>query len=374
MRQRNVQSFFDWAVHNVYKGACLALRNPLVRIVSDPSIVRLQKLQTARSFTLSNEFEVKIYPNRQAKHICLSPDVYLWELNNGFIVSDTAFPYTSKQKLVAISQDVLNSPEKSTRRPIPLLARQIESPLFHFSGGNNENRAHFRTQFLPRLISCLPFLQSRPDVKILIASGHKSWQRQYFDILGIPADRLIECSLGTWKVKQLYYAPFLYSDHVLSDPVYYKEIRNVFAPPQKGDKVLFVSRADAPSRRISNEDALFNLVKSIWPKAQRVIMRELNLREQIVLFSQARIVIGGHGAGLSAILFCSQALLFQITPFDPNESTGWTMAFNQLASAVGCRAVRLDARPTWQEGNYNCDLESLKSEILRVMEIETKSH
>jgi hypothetical protein len=369
MERKDIGSVLDKGIHNIFKGVCWTCGVPLQRTVTDSSAEQIAKLQTAGKVTLLNTFEAKLYAERQSEQTFFTADVYLWQLSNAFIVSETAYPFTPTGKLFSVSQDVANSKGKIIRRPIPFLARHIDFPLFHFSGANHENRAHFRAQFLPRLMVCLPFLKSRPDVKILLAPGHKRWQLQYFELFGIPPDRLIEGSYGTWRVKRLYYAPFLYSSHVLCAPEYYKRIRDLVAPAREGDKVVFISRADAPDRRILNEDAVFDLVKTIWPAAQRVIMGQMSLREQADLFGRACVIIGGHGAGLSAVLFSSQALLLQITPFGTNDNMGWALAFNQLASAVGSRAVRLDAHPSWQRKDYLCDLDGLRTELLRVVNV-----
>ncbi len=70
-------------------------------------------------------------------------------------------------------------------------------------------------------------------------------------------------------------------------------------------KRIFISRRDAPSRKILNEDEIFELfqIKGF----ERYDTGKMSVLEQIALFAQAEIVVGEHGAGLTNILFCKKA-------------------------------------------------------------------
>lgn len=68
-------------------------------------------------------------------------------------------------------------------------------------------------------------------------------------------------------------------------------------------KKIFISRMDNyNARKIINEDEVFLLFEKKGFK--RYILSNLTLTEQILLFNNADIVVGEHGAGLSNILFC----------------------------------------------------------------------
>lgn len=69
-------------------------------------------------------------------------------------------------------------------------------------------------------------------------------------------------------------------------------------------KRVFITRKDAPNllRQTTNEDEVFALFEAQGFK--RYSLSELSILEQILLFQNAEIVVGCHGAGLTNILFC----------------------------------------------------------------------
>ena len=64
---------------------------------------------------------------------------------------------------------------------------------------------------------------------------------------------------------------------------------------------LFISRAEAPWRKIANEADLAPTLARYG--FERVVMERLSLPEQVRLVSQAQIIVGNHGAGLTHILW-----------------------------------------------------------------------
>jgi hypothetical protein len=63
---------------------------------------------------------------------------------------------------------------------------------------------------------------------------------------------------------------------------------------------IFISREDAPARKLVNAEELFMTLKG-WEK---IILSKLSIREQIKIFSEAKNVISTHGAGLLNIVWC----------------------------------------------------------------------
>ena len=64
---------------------------------------------------------------------------------------------------------------------------------------------------------------------------------------------------------------------------------------------LFISRAEAPWRKIANEADLAPALERYG--FERVVMERLSLAEQVRLVSEAQVVAGNHGAGLTHILW-----------------------------------------------------------------------
>jgi capsular polysaccharide biosynthesis protein len=72
--------------------------------------------------------------------------------------------------------------------------------------------------------------------------------------------------------------------------------------PRGPARSILVSRRDAPKRPLVNEDALRDALPG--ERLEAVAFSGLNVRDQMRLMADARLVIGAHGAGLTNALFC----------------------------------------------------------------------
>ena len=66
---------------------------------------------------------------------------------------------------------------------------------------------------------------------------------------------------------------------------------------------LFISRAEAPRRRIANEEELLPLLDRHG--FERVVLERLSLDEQVRLTASASVLVGSHGAGLTHLAWMS---------------------------------------------------------------------
>ncbi len=108
-------------------------------------------------------------------------------------------------------------------------------------------------------------------------------------------------------------------------------VRSRFLPkaaPGPRRRRLFLSRAKAGTRRLTNEDELLAMLERHG--FERVFPEDLPLIEQVRLFAEAEIVVGAHGSGLINLLFCAPGTAV-IEIFSPNYMNVmyWALA-NQL--------------------------------------------
>jgi hypothetical protein len=84
-------------------------------------------------------------------------------------------------------------------------------------------------------------------------------------------------------------------------------LRKIFAAPIAAAATrprlkLFISRADATSRLIRNEDELFARLAPLG--FTRVTLSVRGVAEQAALFAQADVIVAAHGAALANLVFC----------------------------------------------------------------------
>jgi len=93
--------------------------------------------------------------------------------------------------------------------------------------------------------------------------------------------------------------------------------------------LIYVARTDSQHRRMRNEEALIGFLEPLGFRS--VSPGSLSPEQQVVLFREARAVIGPHGAGMTNIAFCRPGtLVYELFPrFYPNA------CMNRLAQSGG---------------------------------------
>jgi len=96
--------------------------------------------------------------------------------------------------------------------------------------------------------------------------------------------------------------------------VYLSYFRDRVLPKRESKKInrIFISRAKSNSRRMINEDELFEALKAYGFK--RYFLEHLSIEEQIELFYDADYVIGTHGAGMTNMIFSYPIKVLEIFP------------------------------------------------------------
>ncbi|MFO7257304.1 MAG: glycosyltransferase family 61 protein [Bacteroidota bacterium] len=82
-------------------------------------------------------------------------------------------------------------------------------------------------------------------------------------------------------------------------------LHNTFASPsapERSDRLLYISRADAKQRRVLNEPELIEVLKPYGFEVYT--MSALSMREKAELLGSARVIVGPHGSGSANFAFC----------------------------------------------------------------------
>ena len=244
--------------------------NHLKYVHEHPKIIEKILLQKNSVTHYTNEFE-KSYYGYCKQFDFIHPETHLHVLKDVWVVGSEAHIFFEPDQLLSICSSLKDIPERKIRRPISLLSQVIEEPVFILASRAPGNRGHFLTEHLPRLVASINAIKQLGGCGYLVTAGHRKWQIPYLKKLGIPESAIIEANIGSTFCKKAFYVPTLCTGKIatVSCESYYQYLRNRFIngtkPSGKGSPI-FLTRKDAPDRKLSNEDAIFSIAKTFFPK------------------------------------------------------------------------------------------------------------
>lgn len=124
---------------------------------------------------------------------------------------------------------------------------------------------------------------------------------------------------------------------------------------------IYISRAGAQHRKISNEDAFCALIEPYG--FRRVLLEKLSFQEQVALFHKAEYVIGPHGAGLGTMVFSGDAPVIAL--YSNREPPSY---FHSMACGMGQPHHFVCHDGQSEEDSFDANLPAVK----RILEEELK--
>lgn len=188
---------------------------------------------------------------------------------------------------------------------------------------------HFLLESVPRLHLARAWLESCDHILVNGAPGgfHEAW----WSAAGLPIDRLVWMSgLGHVACEQLIFTDYPMADY-RPTPWHAEAVRAVFPEPRPGrrDRRLWISRSDARTRQLTWEKSLLAALPGFEP----IVLSSLSPGEQITAISEAAVIAGPHGAGLSHAVFAQPgATIIELFP-----NTWRQPIYQRLAQVAGCR-------------------------------------
>ena len=170
-----------------------------------------------------------------------------------------------------------------------------------FVVGSSNNYYHLLIDWLPRLFALNSNILKKVD-KIIFSSEY------------LKSNHLVQTIISELKINKeiifLEKGSYLFKDSFipinlsLEDKIlFYRSTFQNYMKTQKVEKI-YISRNDSKNRKIINEEKLVTFLKK--KNFKIVQLSKYNLINQISLFSNAKIVISMHGAGLTNIIFCKK--------------------------------------------------------------------
>ena len=273
--------------------------------------------------------EIRCLPLPQAAHpkhpcpaipwrILVSGATALYRLRNarvlgreGTIISPDnriieAFTYTDQD-------DALASHPIFRRRRFPR-ARPLAGTFATITYPSSFAWYHWVTESLPRLQLIQPWLEALDG--LFIPADTEPQLLQSLEAMGVRRNQLIPLGVGDHYEPEYLLVPHYCAGLNIPSwvPNYLQEslgLSRFDSTPQQ--RKLYISRADAGKRRLSNESQLIPLLQGAG--FEIIHLRKASFLDQVNLFHQAAWVIAPHGAGLANVLYCKPGVrVMEITP------------------------------------------------------------
>jgi len=208
---------------------------------------------------------------------------------------------------------------------------------------------HWVAESLPRLQLIQPWLEALDG--LFIPADTEPQLLESLEAMGVRRDQLIPLAIGD------HYEPeYLLIPHYCAGlniptwvPDYLQEslgLGRCDSTPQQ--RKLYISRADAGKRRLTNETQLLPLLENAGFEVVR--LRKTSFLEQVRLFHQAAWVIAPHGAGLANVLYCKPGVrVMEITPSPKIEPH----LFHSITACVGGDYWWLPGKPSPSQRNVD---------------------
>lgn len=213
--------------------------------------------------------------------------------------------------------------------------------------GGSPNYYHWLIDNLPRLLHVKPHIGRE---RLLVPENLLPFQRRTLELLGYGEDRLIFVGNHECVRASRVLVPSLLAMSTFPHPEVVKMLRRWFLfkrHPDKPSRRIFVSRADAQSRRLVNEDALWPILSRHG--FERVVLGQMSFDEQVRLFAEVDVLLAVHGAGMTNMVFMPPNSRVIEIACAQHPATFFTHL--ALVSARPYRAISAEAVTVGENGN-----------------------
>lgn len=269
---------------------------------------------------------------------------------DGYLLADVSPDFTGGYNAASVEAFVLPSPMRLPGR-VALLTTNAHQRYYHW------------------MFDILPRLQvlrtSGVSYDHVIVNNVTPFQIESLDRLGI-RHLAIEPSIDGQLVPDVLILPSLAAPmHAMTTEVC-TFLRNSFipsGPSTTADRLIYVSRGDALTRRVVNEPELIATVERLGFSV--VSLSGLSIVDQAVLFAQARMVIGPHGAGFTNLVFAQPGRASLLELF---SSGYYCHCFAHLCSVMGLAYDSLTFAKISPTEDFAVDIDEVAARVTHMLQ------
>jgi len=227
------------------------------------------------------------------------------------------------------------------RNLLPVKKYKKKSVLL-LTGKNHASFGHYFLEQFPRLLRFLKFKESESikDFDILASKGNYNHIRQIIKIFDLEVNKIHTLKNIPLKFEELFYVNppsnaykmFNQTDFVILK----KLLSNLHFNSQSSlSENLFLTRTNAPRRRLINEIRVFDIFKDYLPDIEMVDLGQFSLLEQIKIIKNTKVLVGPNGQSFASSIF-GQKILHNIvlSPCSPPPFS-WACKFASISTLLG---------------------------------------
>jgi capsular polysaccharide biosynthesis protein len=240
-----------------------------------------------------------------------TPATFLAEISHGRVYGESGAVITPDDCLLAdVSVEFGITPELAQHHPslrclkLPRLRySQGTAVILAAAGGNNY--FHWMFDVLPRLHLLKQSDRAFDIDYFLINEIFHPFQKETLLTVDVPAEKIVFTHRDLHFTCDLLIVPSLPGITGSLTAWQCDFLRKLFLAERNNHvprKRIYISRKDATSRRILNEESLTEILNEL--DFQIVSMSGLSVHEQANLFYEAEIIVAPHGAAMTNLVFC----------------------------------------------------------------------
>jgi hypothetical protein len=274
------------------------------------------------------------------------PEIFVAVIPRARVLYDSGVVVSPDHKLLADvsweGHELISQPKSH-----PAMYKLCLPPIKHMAGRvavvssvGADKYFHWMFDILPRF-GILQRSGLVPDHYVVNAATQ--FQKDSLKVLDIPPDRILSPAGTTHIEADELIIPSLSGPVFVMSPQLHacEYLRATFLQKhgtRKAHRALYITRADASTRRVINEA---EIREEVMDRGFEVVsLSNVPFLEQVELFAAAKIIVGPHGAGFTNAVFCQPGSI--LIEFMPER---WQIhCFERLASLVGMQYYSLVGR------------------------------